>query len=104
MKRSGLQIGGGAVAQPADYMGMADFIERQRFILKILYQGLLEISIRGPLQSGVQGLDYDRLIDVGEIARQKDFGIAAAAEASFNPIAIVNYAVFQPELGHDEKK
>jgi hypothetical protein len=55
------------------------------------------------LQGSVQGFDYDAVFGPGKIASEKDFGIAAAAQAFLNPIAIVDYAVFQPQFHGSSK-
>src|SRR5437763_13622965 len=105
MKCGAIEIERGAVTKAADDVGMADTIERNCFILKILDESLFEISILITLKQHVQSFDDDLaelFVRRRQIARHVDFGIAAATETIFDVIASINPALEKFQFGHWE--
>ena len=95
MKRRAGKVSRRAVAEPANDIRMADFVERYGFVLKILGERLFKLGVGRALQGDVERFDDDRLVCVALIVGDKDFGIAAATEQARHEVAIINYAVFE---------
>ena len=96
MKRSAVKIDSRAVAEATDDVRMANAIERDRFILKILNQRAFEIRILITLKQDVEGFDDDvakSFIGGRQVARHVNLCVAAAAQTVLDVIAVVESAL-----------
>ena len=104
MKNGTAKIAGGAVTDAADYVGVANAIERDRFVLEVLNKSSFEVVVEIVLEKNIQCL-YDD-ISVGRlrrrerVAREKDLGIAALTEPLAYVVAFVEPAILQRKLFH----
>jgi hypothetical protein len=79
---------------------MANSIQRDCLILKILNQRLFQIRVRRSLKRGVEGFDDHQSIIALLIEGKKDLGIAPTAQAALYQVMVVDDAVFQSKLRH----
>jgi len=96
MKGGAGEVDSGAVTEPADDIRMTDAIERYRFVLKILYEGMLERLVRGVLQEHVQRFDdygFRSVVGGGIVVSNIDLGVAAASETFNNVVTTVEPAL-----------
>ena len=104
MKNRAAQIAGGAVADTADDIRMANAIERSGFVLKILDESSLKVRVEIVLKKHVERLDNDlavrRLGRSEYVAGEKNFGITAAPELVANVISLIEPAIIKRKLLH----
>src|SRR6185503_15881094 len=96
VKGYSIQIEGGAVAQTADDVGMANAIESDRFILEILDKSAFEIGILITLKQNIESFDNNfpkLLVGRRQIARDINLGITAVAETLFDVVTAVKSAL-----------
>ena len=88
------------MAEPANNIRVAHFVQGFGLVLKILDQRLVKLRVGRALKARIQGFDYDRLAAARLIVGQKYLGIAAAAQAPLNEVPVIDYAVLQPQFRH----
>src|SRR5438046_4957003 len=96
MKSCSAKIDGSAMAKATDNVGMADTIEGDCLVLKILNQRPLEFGVLIALQQNVECFDYyfaKLLVGRAPIARRVDLGITATTETLFNVVTTVKPAL-----------
>ena len=96
MKSCSTKIDSGAMTKATDNVGMADTIEGDCLVLKILNQRTLEFGILIALQQNVKCFDYyfaKLLVGGATIARRVNLSIAATTETLFNVVTTVEPAL-----------
>src|SRR5512143_2790130 len=95
VKGYAVEVGGSPVSEPLNNVRMPHPVQRNRFILKVLNQGLFQLRIGRSLKRGVESLDDDQPTFALLIVSKKYFGIASASQAALNQVTIVDYAVLE---------
>src|SRR5258706_8975532 len=102
MKNCTTQIAGGAVADAADDIRMANAIEGNGFVLKILDESSLKVGVEIVLKKHVERLDNDlavrRLGRSEYIAGKKNFGITAESELVAYIISLIEPTSIERKL------
>src|SRR5947207_10630918 len=96
MKGSAAEIDCGPVTEAADNIRMTHAVQRDRFILKVLNQGGLELGILITLQQHIECFDDDRaksLVRRGGVAGQINLRITAAPQTVFDVVTTVDSAL-----------
>lgn len=100
MKRNPFEVPRRSVTQSLNDIRMPNAVERDRFVLKVLYERLFEVRVRRALQRRVQRLDNNRLLIAHLIVSEEYLRIAPASQAPLDQVTIVNQTVFQSQLRH----
>src|SRR5947209_6414092 len=92
-----------AVTEPVDDIGMTHAVERDRFVAKIFDERVLKLWIGRALQVDVERLDDDLLWRAGRcghVARDINFGVAAAPQTFENVVAPVEPCLLELQFTH----
>jgi len=84
-----------AMPQAANDVRVSHLVERNGFVLKILYKRLLKVRVGRALQGDVEGFDDYRLVRMQLVVSKENLRVAAATQAAIYEVAIIKYAVFQ---------
>src|SRR5258708_3245761 len=96
MKSCSAKIHGGAMTKATDNVGMADTIERDCLVLKILNQRPLKFGVLIALQQNIKCFDYyfaKLFVRRATIARRVNLGITATTKTLFNVVTTVESAL-----------
>src|SRR2546421_107752 len=96
MKRGAAEVDCGPVTEAADDIRMTHAIESHGFILEVLNQGGLELSILITLKQHIECFNYDyakSLVRRGSVAGQVNLRIAATPQTVFDVITTVEAAL-----------
>ena len=96
-------VDGRAVAEAVDDVRVAHAVERDRLVAKVFDERVFELEIDRALQEKVEGFDHDRLrrsVRRRRVAREINFGIAAAPQTFQNVVAPVQPALLKFQFTH----
>ena len=88
------------MTEAANDIRVANLVERDRFVLKVLDERLFKFGVGCALQRDVERLDDDLIVIMSLVVGDKHFGITAAPEQARHKIAIINNTVFESQFRH----
>src|SRR5262249_15617029 len=95
MKSRAIQIDRRTVSQTTDGVRMADAVQSNRFVLKVLNESAFEFGVLVTLKQHVEGFDYHLtkpLVRRAAVARNVNFSVAPATETLFDVVARIEPA------------